>query len=40
MGRWDRPNILDGRAVLRPREILIVITLIVALCVVAAIVLL
>jgi hypothetical protein len=40
MGRWDRPNILDGRPVLHPREIAIVIALIVAVCVVVAIVLL
>jgi hypothetical protein len=40
MGRWDRPSILDGSPVLRPREVVIVIALIVALCVVAAIVLL
>jgi hypothetical protein len=40
MSRLDGPNILDTASGLRPREIAIVIALIVALCVVAAIVLL
>jgi hypothetical protein len=40
MSRLDGPNILDMASGLRPREIAIVIALIVALCVVVAIVLL
>jgi hypothetical protein len=40
MSRLDGPNILDTASGLRPREIAIVIALIVGLCVVAAIVLL
>jgi hypothetical protein len=40
MSRLDGPNILDTASGLRPREIAIVIALIVALCVVVAIVLL
>jgi hypothetical protein len=40
MGLWDRPNILDAKSGLRPREIAIVFAIITALCVVVAIVLL
>jgi len=40
MSRLDGPNILDAGSALRPREIAIVVAIIVALCVVAAIVLL
>jgi hypothetical protein len=40
MGLWDRPNILDAKSGLRPREIAVVFAIIAALCVVVAIVLL
>jgi hypothetical protein len=40
MSRLDGPNILDTASGLRPREIVILIAIIVALCVVVAIVLL
>jgi hypothetical protein len=40
MGLWDRPNILEAKSGLRPREIAIVFAIIAALCVVVAIMLL